>query len=98
MQNKIISNKEYYIAVFNSKNYAIQLFYKLEKKGYSKFQLISTPCQLKGGCSYSIKFNKISDVDYLANESPEFFNSISNIYFVERRNGKKLYKAVKYPS
>ncbi len=97
MQNKLINNKEYYIAVFSSKNYAIQLFYKLEKKGYSGFQLISTPCQLKGGCSYSIKFNRLSDVNYLANESSDFNSSVSNIYFVERKDGKKYYKAIKYP-
>jgi len=96
MRNKLINNKEYYIAVFNSKNYAIQLFYKLEKKGYSNFQLISTPCQLKGGCSYSIKFNRLSDLNYLVNEASNF-SSVSNIYYVEKRDGKKYYKAIKYP-
>jgi putative Se/S carrier protein len=97
MHNKLINNKEYYIVVFNSKNYAIQLFYKLEKKGYSKFQLVSTPCQLKGGCSYSIKFNNISDINYLEKESSDFIGSINNIYHVERKEGKKHYKVVKYP-
>lgn len=94
MNIKSISRGKYYIAVFKSRNYAVQLYYKLEKGGYSMFQLISTPCQLRGGCSYSIKFTKLNDLNYFKNFSPDFEQEISGIYYVEKRDGSKIYKPI----
>lgn len=92
MKKKIFDNSSYYIAVFNSKNHAIQLYYILEKKGYRKFQLISTPCQVKGGCSYSIKFNNLSDLKYLEKEALKFNKFMVQVYLVKRIEGKKVIK------
>lgn len=94
MDIKSITSGKYYIAVFKSKNYAVQLYYKLEKAGYGMFHLISTPCQLKGGCSYSIKFSRLNDINYFKNYSPDFESEISGIYKVERREGVKSYNPI----
>lgn len=94
MDIKLASSGGYYLAVFKSKNYAVQLHYKLEKAGYGIFQLVSTPCQLKGGCSYSIKFYKLSDVNYLKKYSTDFDEDISGIYYAEKKDGAKVYKII----
>lgn len=94
MDVKSISRGKYYIAVFKSRNYAVQLYYKLEKGGYGMFQLISTPCQLRGGCSYSIKFNKLSDLNYFKKFSPDFDNEIFGIYHVNKSDGSKVYEPI----
>lgn len=94
MDIKSISREKYYLAVFKSKNYAVQLYYKLEKAGYGIFQLISTPCHLRGGCSYSIKFNKLNDLNYLKQYSQNFNEEIQGVYYVERKDGAKVYNAI----
>lgn len=94
MDIKLTSSGGYYLAVFKSKNYAVQLYYKLEKAGYGIFQLVSTPCQLKGGCSYSIKFNRLSDINYLKKYSPDFNEVISGVYYAEKKRGAKVYKLI----
>jgi len=94
MDIKSITEGKYYIAVFKSKNYAVQLFYKLEKMGYGIFQLISTPCQLRGGCSYSIKFSRINDINYLKKYAPDFQQEIYGVYQVDRKNGTRVYNPV----
>ncbi|QIB28142.1 DUF3343 domain-containing protein [Caloranaerobacter azorensis] len=94
-KRKYFKNDKYYIAVFDTKNNAIQLYYILEKKGINKFQLISTPCQLSFGCSYSIKFNNIEDFEILNREAVKYKKHICKVYRVERINGKKQIKQVK---
>ncbi|WP_352418528.1 putative Se/S carrier-like protein [Proteiniborus sp.] len=96
MDVKTISRGKYYITVFKSKNYAVQLYYKLEKSGYGIFQLISTPCHLRGGCSYSIKFNKLNDLNYLKQYSRDFSEEIQGLYCVERKDGIKVYEAINF--
>lgn len=95
MDIKSISRGKHYLAVFKSKNYAVQLYYKLEKAGYGIFQLISTPCQLRGGCSYSIKFYRLNDINYLKQYSQDFDQEISGVYHVEKKDGGTVYNAVK---
>ncbi|KNF09896.1 hypothetical protein CLPU_1c00610 [Gottschalkia purinilytica] len=95
MKSKTLSNREYFIAVFRSKNHAIQIFYNLEKKGYTFFQLISTPCQLKGGCSYSIKFNRLNDIEYIRRLHGDLSSCLSGVYHVAKINGKKVLTEVK---
>ncbi len=96
MQVRKINSAEYYIILFNSKNHAIHLNYLLEKKGYRKFQLISTPCRLSKGCSYSLKFNKLSDLEYLKRENKNLSQLVNGIYEVQRIKGKKTYKKLHY--
>lgn len=94
MKYKAFNNKQYYLAVFNSKNHAILLYYKLEKKGYNNFLLVSTPCKIKGGCSYSIKFNNLKDLEQLKVEANNYKTPIGSIYFVERKDGKNHIKEI----
>lgn len=95
MDIKSISGGKYYIAVFKSKNYAVQLYYKLEKAGYGMFQLISTPCQLRGGCSYSIKFSRLNDINYFKIFFPDYEQEIYGIFHVEKSEGTKVYDPIK---
>lgn len=94
MQNN--NDGEYYIVVFKSKNHAVQLHYLLEKKGYRKFQLISTPCRISNGCGYSIRFNKLNDIEYLKKETNDLKQLIKAIYEVQRINNRKAYKRLNY--
>ncbi|MTI66463.1 MAG: DUF3343 domain-containing protein [Firmicutes bacterium] len=87
MINKVFNNREYYIASFSSKNHAIQLFYSLEKKGYAIFQLVSTPCKIKAGCSYSIRFDELKHLDYLKKEASNYKRPIENVYKVRKLSG-----------
>ncbi len=87
---------DYYLAIFKSKNHAVHLNSILQKKGYRKFQLISTPCKIEHGCSYSLKCEKLNDLQYLKTESKSLKDLISGIYHVQRVNGKKQYKEIHY--
>ncbi|WP_416197858.1 MAG: Se-S-carrier domain-containing protein [Sporanaerobacter sp.] len=91
-----MKDEKYYIAVFKSKNYAIQIQYILENLGYSCFQLISTPCELKAGCSYSIKFKDINYLEILKRETSKLNTDIESLYCIERKNGKKTIKNLNY--
>lgn len=95
---KVNSNNKnnYYLIVFKSKNYAVQLYYKLEKTSYNVFQLVSTPCQIKGGCTYSLKFYRISDLNYIMKYIPNFNEEVFGIYNVVRKNGKKVYNPIDF--
>jgi len=92
LSNKLIRDEVYYIAIFKSKNYAVQLHYYLEKKGYRNFQLISTPCHLSAGCSFSIKFFDLKDIEIFRSEINTFDSIIHSIYQVQRENGKRKTK------
>ena len=84
--------QEYYIAVFHSRNHAVQLYQYLKRKNILLFQLISTPCKLKTGCSYSLKINRLRDLDLLKEEINQLNNRFSyRIYHVTKVNGKKSY-------
>ncbi len=87
-------NHNYYIAVFESKNKAVYLYSMLENIGYTNFQLISTPCALKVGCNYSIKFTNIRNVDALIREAKELGVGVPIIYFAEKADGKYKYKKI----
>ena len=86
--------KEYYIAVFKSKNYAMQIFYTLENHGYYFFDLISTPAQISGGCGYSIKFKRLSDIEYFRTVAGDLNSILQGVYSVERINGKRYYENI----
>lgn len=87
-------NNRYHICVFNTKNMAIYTFSILEGLGHKNFQLISTPCEIKAGCSYSIKFSNIRYLDILEKEAKEIGAEIQGVYLVERKEGKRTIEKV----
>ncbi len=87
-------NESYHIAVFETKNKAVFLYSILETIGYRNFQLISTPCVIKAGCNYSIKFGDRRYIDVIVNEAMELGLDIPDIYFAEKKNGKYKYKKI----
>lgn len=87
-------NCKHYICVFKTKNMAIYTLTTLERLGYKNFQLISTPCEIKAGCNYSIKFNDIDYLDILEKQAKKIGAEIQNIYLIERKEGKKIIKKI----
>lgn len=87
-------SNRYYIYAFTSKNMAMYLFSILDRLGYKEFQLISTPCEIKAGCSYSIKFSNIKYLDILKREAKKLDIDIVDIYFFERKDGKRSIKKI----
>lgn len=79
----------YYIAVFESRNHAIQLYQYLSRQRYNQYELVSTPCRIKAGCSYSIKFTDLKDYEFLKNLADKSARKILNIYEINRQNGKR---------
>lgn len=85
---------DYYLSVFETKNKAVFLYSVLETMGYSNFQLVSTPCTIKVGCNYAIKFGHIKYADILVKEANELDIGIPDIYFVEKKAGKYEYEKI----
>lgn len=86
--------ENYYLCVFESKNYAILLYTLLEAGGNNVFQLVSTPCGLKAGCTYSIKIPHRSYISIIKREVEEANLKEPKIYYVEKIQGKTVYKEV----
>ncbi|NLK44059.1 MAG: DUF3343 domain-containing protein [Tissierellia bacterium] len=84
----------FYISVFETKNKAIFLFSTLESKGYRGIQLVSTPCSIKAGCNYAIKFVNKKYIDIIKKEGEELGIYNIDIYFARRINGRLTYKKV----
>lgn len=84
----------YYIAVFDSRNHAMQLYQHLKKNNLYQFQLISTPCKIKAGCSYSIKFTDLKDLELLKSEALNINKNITSIYLAERVNKTRVLKKI----
>lgn len=91
MKEKYIQD-QYYIAVFDSRNHAMQLYQHLKRNNFSQFQLIATPCKIKAGCSYSIKFNKLEDYDLLLAHATKIKKKISAVYIAEKVNRNRVLK------
>lgn len=87
-------NQNYYIAIFETKNKSVFLYSILETMGYVNFQLVSTPCTIKAGCNYGIKFSNIKYADILAKESKTLNIRVPDIYFAEKVNGKYKYRKI----
>lgn len=85
-------DKQYYIAVFHSRNHALQLYQTLKKKGLNHFELVSTPSRLKAGCGYSIKFKDMEDYNVLNKYAELTKRAISEVYSVKREDGKRVLK------
>jgi len=89
MERRYMQDK-YYIAVFQSRNHALQLYQYLNRQKYSQYELISTPCKIKAGCSYSIKFTDLKDHEFLQNLANESNRNILAIYEIVRQNGRRV--------
>lgn len=88
-------SESYHIAVFETKNKAVFLYSILETIGHRVFQLISTPCVIKAGCNYAIRFKDKRYVDIIVKEAKELGIGLPDIYFAEKKDGK--YKYTKMP-
>ncbi|NLV88499.1 MAG: DUF3343 domain-containing protein [Tissierellia bacterium] len=84
----------FYISVFETKNKAVFLFSTLESKGYRGIQLVSTPCSIKAGCNYAIKFTNKKYIDIIKKEGAELGINKIDIYFAKRINGRLTYKKI----
>ncbi len=84
--------RKYYLAVFESRNYAIQLHQHLQRNQLMQYELVSTPCKIKAGCSYSIKFQDLNELDRLLQEAKSIRKTIAGVYVVERSYGKRIIK------
>ena len=87
-------SNNYYLSIFKTKNQAVFLYSILESMGYDNFQIISTPCTIKAGCNYSIKFSNLKYADILYKEAKELGIEAPDIYVAERKDGKYKYKRV----
>ncbi len=87
--------ESYFLVVFESKNHAVLLYTLLEAKGDNLTQLVSTPCRLKSGCSYSIKVKNKSHLKSVIEEAQA--NHLKNLkfYYIEKISGKTTYKEIK---
>lgn len=84
----------YYIVVFNSRNRGMQLYQYLKSRGYNQFQLIATPCKVKAGCGYAIKFNNLGDY-YILNEVGKKINiHVLNLYEAKRKDRRRVLKKI----
>lgn len=84
--------RKYYLAVFESRNHAIQLHQHLQRNKLLQFELVSTPCKIKAGCSYSIKFDNLNELGLLTAEAKSIKKTIAAVYVVERSYGKRIIK------
>ncbi|KAB3527637.1 DUF3343 domain-containing protein [Alkaliphilus serpentinus] len=84
-----IPNKNYYIAVFESRNHALHLYQHLNNKKLYHYDLVPTPCVIKAGCSYSIKFLNFDDYYTLEREATLIHKKIASLYQIESINGRR---------
>lgn len=81
---------KYYLAVFDSKNHAIYLHQYLRKNKITGYELVSTPCKITAGCSYSIKFNDFQQHILLREEAKAIGKTIAGFYEVNRSYGRRI--------
>lgn len=84
----------HYLCVFESKNHAILIYTLLEAQGNNACQLVSTPCGIKAGCTYSIKMPSMNYFNIIKRDSIEANIKVPRLFFVERINGKNKYKEI----
>ena len=89
-----MTNKIYYLCVFQSRNQAILIFSLLESAGYKNFQLISTPCGIKAGCSYSIKFSHYNYYEVINKRVDELGLVKPRLFYINTVNGKTNYDEI----
>ncbi|HEY8361479.1 MAG TPA: DUF3343 domain-containing protein [Tissierellaceae bacterium] len=85
-------NDNFYLSVFQTKNQAIFLHSRLQSKGHTGVKLVSTPCSIKAGCNYSIKFRNKNYIDILKKEAKEIGIDKIDFYYANRVNGRLTYR------
>ena len=91
-----MKGSNYYLVVFKSKNHAMLLYTLLESKNYDFMKLISTPCNLKAGCSYSMKVLDKSHLETIKQEADGAHIKNLKLYYVEKINGRPHYKEIPF--
>ncbi len=86
---------KYYLCVFKSSNHAFLIFNLLQEEGKDLFQLMATPCILRVGCGYSIRFFHKSYMDLILKKIKENDISIPQFYLADKINGNMKYKEIK---
>lgn len=89
-----MSGKSHYLCVFESKNHTLYLMKELESSVHKNFQLVSTPCGLKAGCSYSIKFPHIAYLKTISKKVDELKLEAPRIFMAQKIEGKFRYKEI----
>lgn len=89
-------DREYYLAVFDSKNHAIYVHQYLKRMGAEGFELVSTPCKIKSGCSYSIKFLRSEDHHVLDRAAAAINKRIGGYYLVKTSYGRRIIEKVDF--
>jgi len=92
---KKLPARTYYLAVFESRNHAIYFYQHLLMRRLYNFELVPTPCSLKAGCSYSIKFDSLDDYDTLEKEADVINKKITSLYIVESIDRKRYLRKIK---
>lgn len=82
----------YYLCVFKGSNNAMAVFNAIEDNDTRKFQLIPTPCKLKAGCNYSIKFYDIKYLRIIKNIRLQMQIEVPKIFLVSKDEGITDYK------
>ncbi len=91
-----MSSGNYYLWVFESKNHAMLAFNLLESSGYADFEIVSTPCGIKSGCTYSLKFFHHEYLQ-LVNQTILELNLLeSRIFYVDNTDSQSRYKEIIY--
>ncbi|MBE6081878.1 MULTISPECIES: DUF3343 domain-containing protein [Tissierellales] len=89
-----MAGRKYYLTVIRSRNHAVKLHYVLDILDSNKFHLVSTPCEIQAGCSYSIKFYNLNDLSIIENEAKELSIEIFGTFSFERKEGKNIIKRI----
>lgn len=86
----------YYLCVFESKNHAVFMYTLLEAQAQDNnvYSLVSTPCAIKAGCTYSIRMPNKSYFYKIKSEALEAHIKIPKVYYAERINGKTKYSEI----
>ena len=89
-------DREYYLAVFDSKNHAIYVHQYLKRMGAGGYELVSTPCKIKSGCSYSIKFNRPEDHVEMKNVAASINKKIAGFYLIKYSYGRRMIEKIEF--
>lgn len=78
------------IIIFPSYNRAVFMYDKLVKEGY-KVRIISTPCTISSGCSYSIRFSE-ENLTIIKNKVEKNNIKVKAVYKIVLQDGNETYK------
>lgn len=85
-----------YLAVFESGNYAVNLYRKLKDMGidFLNIEITPIPCKIStGGCSYCMKFTK-EYKDIIINEGKNQGTEVKEIYKITKDLSRNKYEKI----